>query len=88
MFIQESNSAFSRSYRFHDLRYNFTSHLIMKGADLVTVKEPLRHKPIGMTLRYAHLSPAHKAEAMAVLDEIGGGENDTIYDIKVNDADF
>jgi site-specific recombinase XerD len=40
----------------------------MSGVDLATVKEIMRHKSIGMTLRYAHLSPEHKKSAVAALE--------------------
>ena len=39
----------------------------MEGVDLRTVQELLGHKDPTMTARYAHLSPAHKAAAVAKL---------------------
>ena len=36
----------------------------MAGVDLHTVQELMGHKTIAMTLRYAHLSPAHKLDAV------------------------
>jgi len=36
----------------------------MAGVDLTTVKELMGHKTITMTQRYAHLSPAHKLNAV------------------------
>ena len=56
-------------FRFHDLRHTFASHLVMSGVDLVTVKDLLGHAGINMTVRYSHLVPEHKAQAVAKLEE-------------------
>ena len=54
-------------FRFHDLRHTLASHLVMAGVDLVTVKDLMGHVGINMTLRYSHLVPEHKAQAVAKL---------------------
>ena len=51
-------------FRFHDLRHNFASDLVIKSVDLKTVAELLGHASTTMTERYSHLSPAHKRIAV------------------------
>lgn len=42
----------------------------MAGVDLTTVSRLLGHKSLTMTLRYAHLAPAHMVKALELLDNI------------------
>ncbi len=69
-FASALKTAKIRDFYFHDLRHTFASQLVMAGVDLVAVKELLGHKDIKMTLRYAHLAPAHKRKAVNVLDSL------------------
>lgn len=48
----------------HTLRHTFASRAVMAGVDIRTVQELMGHSTITMTVRYAHLSPAHLRAAV------------------------
>lgn len=52
----------------HALRHTFASHLVMRGVPLKAVQELLGHTTIAVTMRYAHLAPEVKEDAVARLD--------------------
>ena len=53
---------------FHTLRHTFASWLAMQGTPIFTIKELMGHKSIEMTMRYAHLIPDQKKEAVKELE--------------------
>ena len=55
--------------RFHDARHTFASHLVMSGVPIRTVQELLGHADLKMTLRYSHLSPECRQDAIKQLEE-------------------
>jgi integrase len=49
---------------FHSLRHTFASWLALNGEQLKTIQELMRHKTIQMTMKYAHLIPDKKRQAV------------------------
>lgn len=58
------------SFRLHDCRHCFASHLLMSGLSVLYVKEQLGHASAKTTLdRYSHYIPTANAQDTNVLDE-------------------
>ncbi len=53
-----------QNFHWHDQRHHFASRLVQSGVDLNMVRELMGHADIKMVLRYAHLTPEHKFEAV------------------------
>jgi integrase len=53
-----------RNFTWHCLRHSFASRMVLAGVDLRTIQELMGHKTISMTVRYAHLAPAHQLAAV------------------------
>jgi len=58
------NKAEITNFKWHSLRHTFASKLVMAGVNLSSVREFLGHSDYAMTLRYSHLAPEHKFEAI------------------------
>lgn len=52
----------------HSLRHSFATHLVQLGVPLRNVQELLGHSTVVMTMRYSHVSPDVKREAVNLLD--------------------
>ena len=59
----------------HKLRHTFCSHLAMKGAPAKAIQELAGHSDLTTTMRYMHLSPAARQDAIALLNGRDRGGN-------------
>lgn len=59
-------------FRFHDLRHCFASWNRQAGVDIYTLAELMGHKDTKMTMRYAHITPAHLTKAIGMLEKSYG----------------
>ena len=57
-----------KKFRFHDLRHTVATRMVEKGVPLPVVQEILGHAKISTTMRYTHVIPKQKKEAMSVLE--------------------
>lgn len=69
--IIEAGIQLPRGQRTHVLRHTFASHFMMNGGDVLTLQKILGHQTITMTMRYAHLSPDHLADAIKYAPKLG-----------------
>jgi len=54
--------------KLHILRHTFCSRLAARGATAMEIKELASHADLTTTMRYMHLSPSAKREAIKLLD--------------------
>jgi len=54
--------------KLHKLRHTFGARLAMSGAPAMTIKELMGHADLTTTMRYMHLTPAHKEAAIRRLE--------------------
>ena len=59
-----------QNLKWHDMRHDFASQLVMQGVDILTVKKLMCHTDLKMTQIYAHLSPQHINLATEKLSEL------------------
>jgi integrase len=64
----QTKAGFDSKIRFHDLRHTFASHFMMNGGNIYDLQKILGHYSLDMTQRYAHLSPAHLANAAQIVN--------------------
>ncbi|MFC3282838.1 phage integrase, partial [Litchfieldella rifensis] len=75
--IIEAGIRLPKGQRTHVLRHTFASHFMMNGGDVLTLQKILGHQTITMTMRYAHLSPDHLADAIKYAPKCRGHNVDT-----------
>ena len=59
-FERTIKKAWIEDLKFHDLRHIFTSHFIMNGGDLMSLRDILGNSNLKMVERYSHLAPFFK----------------------------
>ncbi|HUX66901.1 MAG TPA: site-specific integrase [Terriglobales bacterium] len=64
-------------FPWHCLRHTFASRLVMAGVDIRTVAELMGHRTLAMTMRYAHLAPRHRLDAVERLASFAGVQTGT-----------
>ena len=80
-----------RNGRVHILRHTYCSRLAMLGVPAMSIKELAGHASLETTMRYMHLSPQVKGQAVAALDAAIEGVSPWLSprssgDVKVNEV--
>jgi integrase len=68
---QEKRAGLPAGAKWHKLRHTFCSHLAMRGAPIVSIKELAGHKSVAVTNRYMHLAPGWTRSAIDLLEARG-----------------
>lgn len=73
-----------KSFRFHDLRHNYASHLVSNGVSLYAVQALLTHKDAKTTQKYAHLNDDALRQAANLSGQLldRSGDENNVIDIK------
>jgi len=61
-------------FTWHDLRHTFASRLVMMDVSLRHIVDLMGHATIQMTMKYAHLAPSYRLNAVRKLDTFGAGQ--------------
>lgn len=61
--VKTTSLVLPRGQMTHVMRHTFASHFMMQGGNILALQKLLGHQSLTMTMRYAHLSPDHLAEA-------------------------
>lgn len=59
--------------RLHDLRHSVVSQAVLEGVPLPVVARILGHRPVSMTLRYAHVAEKDVEAAAERVDNVIAG---------------
>jgi len=65
-------------FTFHDLRHNFASELMEKGADPRTIQEYLGHSTLALVQRYTHVKESTWRSTIQLLSREKGVQNTTL----------
>ncbi len=72
---------------YHVLRHSFCSHLAMKGAPAVAIRDLAGHSSLLTTMRYMHLSPGARDQAIRMLnDRPTSGDSGSVFGDRVETA--
>jgi integrase len=63
-----------KDFTWHDLRHTFGSRLAMMDVPLRHIADLMGHATIQMTMKYAHLAPSYKLNAVRKLDTFVAGQ--------------